>query len=45
MLSSDKIRIKIQKVNGKVKFGITATDNYYAGFGLATAANFRKMQD
>jgi len=36
-----------QKISGldekKVKFGIIAVNNYYAGFGPATANSFRKM--
>ena len=33
----------VQKVKDKVKFGVVAANNHYAGFGPATANSFRKM--
>ena len=33
----------VKKVNDKVQFAIVAANNHYAGFGPATANNFRKM--
>ena len=33
----------IKKVSDKVSLGIVAANNHYAGFGAATANEFRKM--
>jgi uncharacterized protein YecE (DUF72 family) len=33
----------VKKIDNSVKFGIVAANNHYAGFGPATANNFRRM--
>ncbi len=35
---------KLKGVNDEVKFGIVAANNHYAGFGPATANDFRRIQ-